>query len=111
MEVIGVLEIDERNHGRFLRHVQRILRKAQTFEGVDVLGRSFGGDFEVFLDIPRKRSLDAQFYLLQQEYPHAPLGLREPRRLHPSVVYVEEGLYLLVAFFDTLLSGLFAVVV
>ena len=67
--------------------------------------------FRYFLTIPRKCSLDAPFYLLERQHPHALLRFREVRRAHLRVVLVEEGIYLLVAFLDTLLSGLFAVVI
>tara|TARA_B110000444_G_C18350294_1_gene371395 strand:- start:24 stop:251 length:228 start_codon:yes stop_codon:yes gene_type:complete len=67
--------------------------------------------FWYFLTISRKRSLDEPFYLLERQHLHTFLGFREVRGVHPRVVLVGEGVYLLVAFLDALLSGLFAVVV
>ena len=46
--------------------------------------------FRYFLTIPRKRSLDAPFYLLERQHTRALLGFREVRRAHPRVVLVEE---------------------
>ena len=50
-------------------------------------------------------------FCFERQHPHALLWFREVRGVHLRVVLVEEGVYLLVAFLDTLLSGLFAVVV
>ena len=63
------------------------------------------------MTIPRERSLNAPFNLLERQHLHALPRFREPRCTHLRVVLVEEGVYLLVTFLNTLLSGLVAVVV
>ena len=56
--------IDERDHGRLLRHVQGVLLQTQTFERVDGLGWTFGRELEVFMSSRETNSA----YMLMYTY-------------------------------------------
>ena len=123
--------IDERDHGRLLRHVQGVLLQTQTFERVDVRGGRSVESLRFFMSSRETNSA----YMLMYTYCFGiswlfrgnalstrrlislngntarPPRFREPRCAHLRVVLVEEGVYLLVTFLNTLLSGLVAVVV
>ena len=83
--------IDERDHGRLLRHVQGVLLQTQTFERVDVLGWTFGGELEVFMSSRETNSA----YMLMYTYcfgisdysegtlSNAPFNLLERQHLRP----------------------------